>query len=331
MTESMSASTDTSSGPPEKCFKFSPGAKLCQLFRFLDSDYFAEGSEVVRARTKRVEFDRCLPFLFLHLACLGVFLVGVSQAALLACFLSYFIRMFAITGFYHRYFSHRSFKTSRLAQFFFAFLGASSAQRGPLWWASHHRQHHRYADQEGDVHSPKLGGFIWSHIGWITASANMPTDYDRIKDLTKYPELVLINRFDWVAPLVLGTGFLFLGDWLKLNHPTLNTDGPQLLVWGFFVSTVILFHATCSINSISHMFGSRHYNLKDDSRNNFLCALITLGEGWHNNHHRYQGSARQGFFWWELDLTYLMLRSLAVLGVVHDLHPVPQAILEEAT
>ncbi len=277
----------------------------------------------------KMEPGRCAPFLFLHLGCLAVLVVGSSTTAVTLCILLYLVRMFAVTGFYHRYFSHRSFKTSRQFQFVMAVWGLMSIQRGPLWWAAHHRTHHRKSDLEGDVHSPKQSGFLWSHIGWITSSKNMPTDYSSVQDLAKFPELVFLNRFDWIVPALLFIGLYGLGETLKHFHPELSTSGAQLVVWGFFISSVILFHATASINSFSHIFGSQRYDTGDDSRNNFILALITMGEGWHNNHHKFRGTVRQGFYWWEIDLTYYGLLGLSCLGLISDLHPVPaEAYLE---
>lgn len=297
---------------------------LWKFLRSLDSDYFPEGVDVVRARAKTVELSRCIPFILLHAACLAGFFVKPSAFTLAAAVALYWVRMFAITGFYHRYFSHRTFSTSRPMQFVFAVWGATSGQRGPLWWAAHHRQHHKDSDREGDVHSPVQRGFLWSHIGWITSSANIPTAYENIPDLAKYPELVLVNRFDWVPPTLLAVSLLILGDVLKVVTPQLQTSGLQLLFWGFFVSTVFLFHGTCCINSIGHIFGRQRFDTRDASRNNLGLALITMGEGWHNNHHRFPGSARQGIYWWEVDLTYYLLLMMERLGLISDLRKHPK-------
>ncbi|MCM2355370.1 MAG: acyl-CoA desaturase [Arenimonas sp.] len=273
----------------------------------------------------RVDWLRVLPFIGLHLACLGVFWVGFSWFAFWTAVALYAARMFAITGFYHRYFSHKAFRTSRPVQFAFAVLGAASVQRGPLWWAAHHRHHHRHADTDLDVHSPRHG-FWRSHMGWFLTPRGFGTDFDAIRDLVRFPELRLLDRFDILVPVLLAVGLYALGAWLEGAHPGLGTNGPQLLVWGFFVSTIVLFHVTVTINSLSHRWGSRRFATRDDSRNNALLALLTFGEGWHNNHHHYPGSARQGFAWWELDLTYLGLRAMALLGLVSDLRPVPAAL-----
>jgi stearoyl-CoA desaturase (delta-9 desaturase) len=273
----------------------------------------------------RIDWLRVLPFLGLHLACLGVIWVGFSWFAFFIALALYVARMFAITGFYHRYFSHKAFRTSRAVQFLFALLGAASVQRGPLWWAAHHRHHHRHADTERDIHSPRQG-LIRSHMGWFMTPRSFATKFDAIKDLAKFPELRWLDRFDILIPVVLAATLLALGGWLKSAYPQLHTSGPQLLVWGFFVSTVVLFHITVSINSLAHRWGSRRYATNDDSRNNWLLALLTFGEGWHNNHHHYPGSARQGFAWWEYDLTYYGLRLMALCGLVYDLKTVPASM-----
>ena len=303
---------------------------LTTVRQWFDSDYFPEGAQAVRARPDRFEWRRCLPFVFLHVGCLAVLAVGWSWTAVAVAAALYFVRMFAITGFYHRYFSHRTFHTSRAVQFAFAVLGNTSVQRGALWWAAVHRHHHRHADQEHDVHSPTLSGFWWSHIGWMTSSKNFPTNYDAIRDLAKFPELVFLNRFDLVVPAIFGALLFALGEMLHWLAPGLGTSGGQLFVWGFFISTVVLLHGTLFINSLAHTFGTRRFATDDDSRNSLALALITLGEGWHNNHHRYMGTARQGFYWWEIDVTYYALKALSWTGLIWDLKPVPVSIYEEA-
>lgn len=271
----------------------------------------------------RKDWVRISPFIALHLSCAAVFLVGWSPVALVVALASYLVRMFAITGFYHRYFSHRTFDTSRFAQFIFALWGNAAAQRGPLWWAGHHRHHHQYSDQEGDVHSAERHGFWWSHFLWIASRGHFPTRLKRVRDLAAYPELCFLNRYDYLVPILLGAAMYGLGEALALGLPALGTNGWQMVVWGFCISTVVLFHATSTINSLSHCFGSQRYPTGDQSRNNFLLALLTLGEGWHNNHHYCPGATRQGFFWWEVDLTYYGLKILSWLGIIWKLHPVP--------
>ena len=303
---------------------------LVTIRQWFDSDYFPDGAEAVRQRPERFEFRRCLPFVFLHAGCLGVLWTGWSWSAVALAALLYFVRMFAITGFYHRYFSHRSFHTSRGMQFIFAVIGNTSVQRGALWWASVHRHHHKHSDQEQDAHSPRISGFWWSHIGWMTSSKNFPTNYDSIRDLAKFPELVFLNRFDLIVPAIFGASLYVFGALLEHFAPGLKTTGGQMFVWGFFISTVVLLHGTLCINSMAHVLGGRRFQTQDDSRNNLLLALITLGEGWHNNHHRYMSSARQGFYWWEIDITFYLLKLLSALGLVWDLRQVPPAIYAEA-
>lgn len=271
----------------------------------------------------RIDWVRVLPFIGMHVACLGVIVVGFSWFAFWTAVALYAVRMFAITGFYHRYFSHKAFKTSRAAQFVFGVIGAASVQRGPLWWAAHHRNHHRHSDTALDVHSPVQRSFLWSHMGWFLSRAGFRTDRDAIRDLVRFPELRWLDRFDLLLPVLLATSLFVLGGILERHAPGLGTTGPQLLIWGFFVSTVVLFHATVTINSFAHRFGSRRYQTADHSRNNWILALITFGEGWHNNHHHFPGSVRQGHRWWEIDLTYYGLRLMALFGLIWDLKPVP--------
>ncbi|MEO7433483.1 MAG: acyl-CoA desaturase [Dokdonella sp.] len=293
----------------------------------LKSWFDTEADVELDERADRIDWLRTVPFIGMHLACLGVFFVGVSGFAIAVAVALYAIRMFAVTGFYHRYFAHKTFRTSRSVQFLAAVIGAACVQRGPLWWASHHRNHHRHADTDLDIHSPRHG-FLRSHMGWFLTRRAFHTDFAVIGDFARYPELRLLDRFDILVPTLLAIALYFLGAWLAIAHPELGTSGPQLLVWGFFVSTIVLFHATVTINSIAHRFGRRRFNTRDTSRNNWFLALITFGEGWHNNHHFFPGSARQGFRWWELDMTWYGLRALALLGIVRDLKPVPAWVLE---
>ncbi len=253
-----------------------------------------------------------IPFLALHFVPLLAFVTGISTTAWVIFGVSYFARMFCITAGYHRYFAHRAFKTGRVFQFLLAFGGVTATQKGPLWWASHHRRHHRESDTDGDVHSPKHGVF-WSHVGWVISTEFGPTDLDGIKDFAKFPELRWLNRHDWVGPWSLGVASFLLGGWSGL-------------VWGFFASTVLLWHCTFMVNSVAHLVGRRRYETTDTSRNNWFVAILTGGEGWHNNHHHFQASARQGFRWWQIDTTFYILKALSWVGVVRDLKGVPERV-----
>jgi stearoyl-CoA desaturase (delta-9 desaturase) len=320
-------SDDTAPATPR-----APGAwrtLVTTIAQWLDSDYRRADLPDPASLPERVDWQRTLPFIFLHLGCLAVIWVGWSPVALAAAGALYVVRMFAITGFYHRYFSHRTFKTSRFAQFCFAALGNCSMQRGPLWWAATHRHHHQHSDQHEDIHSPVVSGFLWSHIGWLTSMKNFPTAYQNIPDLKKYPELVFLNRYDQAIPFAFGLAMLAAGWALEHFLPALGVTTWQFFVWTFFISTTVLLHGTLFINSLAHVWGRRRYQTDDDSRNSWLLAVITLGEGWHNNHHRYPHSTRQGFRWWEFDPTYLGLKILARAGIIWDLRPVPAKVVEE--
>jgi stearoyl-CoA desaturase (delta-9 desaturase) len=303
---------------------------LAALVQWFDADHAPGGAEKIRAEPDGVEWVRCIPFLILHAGCLIVLWAGWSPFAVGAAVALYFARMFAVTGIYHRYFSHKSYRTSRPGQFLLALWGATAVQRGALWWAYHHRDHHQHSDEPADVHSPRVHGFWWSHLGWITSRRNFPTDYSKIRDLAKYPELVWLNRFDTVVPILFATALWGAGWLLELHAPGLHTTRWQLLGWGFFVSTTCLFHGTSCINSLAHLMGRRRFQTGDDSRNSWILALITLGEGWHNNHHRYMHATRQGFYWWEFDPTYYGLKLLSFTGLIWDLRPVPASVLAEA-
>jgi stearoyl-CoA desaturase (delta-9 desaturase) len=280
------------------------------------------------AEREQLDWLRIVPFVGIHLGCLLVVYVGVSTAAVVVATGLYLLRMFFVTAFYHRYFSHRAFRTGRVTQFVMALLGTTAGQRGPLWWAAHHREHHLTADTAHDPHSPSHKGVFFSHALWFLTRGSFQTQTHRVKDWMKYRELRLLEQLDWVPFLLLGAGCYGLGWYLESSQPELNTSGAQMLVWGFFISTVALYHATYTINSLAHRFGTRRYPTRDQSRNNFWLALITLGEGWHNNHHYYPVSARQGFRWWELDISYLGLKLLASMGLVENLRPVPHRVLD---
>ncbi|MBC7756573.1 MAG: acyl-CoA desaturase [Bdellovibrio sp.] len=290
--------------------------------------WFDNEATSTTASNHHIDWWRVIPFVLMHLACFALIWVGFSTFALIFALALYAIRMFAITGFYHRYFAHKAFQTSRFGQLIFAILGATAVQRGPLWWAAHHRNHHAHSDQETDAHSPVQHGFLWSHIGWFLSTVNFATHLDRVKELAKFPELRFLDRFDIIVPIVFAVSIFGLGELLASTAPHLQTNGWQLLVWGFVISTVALYHATFSVNSLAHVWGKRRYITRDHSRNNLFIALLTLGEGWHNNHHHYPGSASQGFYWWEIDFTYYGLRFLEALGLIWDLRMVPIAIRE---
>jgi stearoyl-CoA desaturase (delta-9 desaturase) len=294
---------------------------LHAIAAWFDADAAHTGEDALR-----IDWVRVLPFAGLHLGCLAVFVTGWSATAVGVALALYVLRMFAVTAFYHRYFSHRAFSASRTAQFLFAIAGASAAQRGPLWWASHHRGHHAHADRAADAHSPRVHGFLWSHTGWFLARENYRTRLEAVPDWARFPELRFLDRFDAFVPLLLALVLYGAGEWLAVAMPELATNGPQLVVWGFVVSTVALYHVTFMVNSVAHRYGSRRYATRDDSRNSFWLALFTLGEGWHNNHHHYPGSARQGFYWWEVDFTYYGLRTMAALGLITNLRAVPAAL-----
>jgi stearoyl-CoA desaturase (delta-9 desaturase) len=268
-------------------------------------------TEVASApRAESVRPSAVLGFLLVHVAALGVFALGFSWKGVALCLGSYYLRMFAITAGFHRYFSHRTYCLGRVPQFLLAFLGQTAAQKGVLWWASNHRHHHKYSDRPEDIHSPVQRGFWWSHIGWILTD-DKDTDLSRIPDLAKFPELRWLDRNQYVPTLLYAVALSLVFGWIGLFY-------------GYFLSTVLLWHGTFSINSVMHLFGRRVFATTDDSRNSFLFALVTMGEGWHNNHHWAPGSAAQGFRWWEIDVSFYLLRLGERLGIVQDLHRPPE-------
>ena len=258
---------------------------------------------------------KALPFWLMHVAALGVFFVPFRWHYVALLVGSYYLRMFAITAGFHRYFSHRTYKMNRIPQFLMALLGTMSVQKGVLAWSATHRLHHKHSDQPDDVHSPVQHGFWYSHVGWIVGPDHDETRWDQIPDLAQYPELVWLNRHFILPVVAYAVPFYLLGGW-------------GALLWGFVLSTVVLWHGTFTINSLSHVYGRRRYFTSDTSRNNGLLAVLTMGEGWHNNHHCYMSSANQGFFWWEWDPSYYILRALSWVGITRDLRLPPLDVLE---
>jgi stearoyl-CoA desaturase (delta-9 desaturase) len=255
-----------------------------------------------------------IPYWGLHIGAIyGAIHFGLSWAAVAWAVSMYAVRLFFVTGAYHRYFSHRTYKTSRWFQFVLAFCAQATGQKGVLWWAGHHRRHHKHSDTALDVHSPYHGGFLWSHMGWMVGRDFEGTDEDVVKDLARFPELRALEKLWFVTPVAIGVLAYVLGGWWGL-------------VWAFAVPQVLSWHGTFTINSLSHVWGSKRYASGDDSRNNPVLALVTLGEGWHNNHHHYQSSARQGFFWWEVDITYYGLKALEAVGLIWDVRGVPDHV-----
>ena len=260
-----------------------------------------------------IMYPSAIPFVLVHLACVAALWTGVTYDALVLCFLLYWLRIFAIGAGYHRYFSHRAYRTSRAFQFALAVLSQSTAQKSVLWWASKHRHHHLHSDTETDVHSPRHQGFVYSHLGWIFSRKNDVADLVKVADFARYPELMWLHKHELVPPAVLALLSVLIAGWSGL-------------VVGFFWSTVLVYHATFCINSLAHVRGRRRYVTGDNSRNNWLLALFTMGEGWHNNHHAYQSSVRQGFRWWEIDATFYLLKALSWTGLVWDLKTPPAAV-----
>lgn len=261
-------------------------------------------------RSKPLRLLSSIPFVLMHLACGLVLVYPPTRPLLLMALGSYLLRMWAITVGYHRYLSHRAFKTSRGFQFLLALLGSTAMQQGPLWWASWHRRHHRYADQAGDPHSPIVRGFWDAHVGWVFDGSHDGADLRNVRDLSRFPELRFLDRYSYL-PLI---GYALVCWWVA---------GMAGVTWGFVVSSIAVSHATFLINSLAHVAGSRRWDTVDGSRNNPALALLTLGEGWHNNHHHYMSSARQGFAWWEIDLSYYSIQLLAALHIVWDVRQPP--------
>jgi stearoyl-CoA desaturase (Delta-9 desaturase) len=269
-------------------------------------------------------------FWLVHAACFLALYTGVSWVAAAVCAGLYVLRMWGITAGFHRYFSHRSYKVGRVTQFVIGWIGTMAAQKGPIWWASHHRHHHQHSDTEEDIHSPIMSGIWFAHVGWVLSSEFVETRNELVKDLLKFPEIRFLDRFNLLPPTLLAIATYYFGELLAAFAPGMGTNGFQMLVWGFFISTVLVYHGTFCINSFTHLIGRRRFKTTDDSRNSLFFALVTLGEGWHNNHHRYPGSESQGMYWWEIDIAHYVVRFLEKLGLVWDIREYPKRIFAEA-
>jgi stearoyl-CoA desaturase (delta-9 desaturase) len=267
--------------------------------------------------SKFPDFLDYVGYIGMHVTCIGIFWTGVKGSDIALCLSLYIVRMFGLMAGYHRYFSHRAFKTSRVMQFLIGLLGSLGYQKGPLWWASHHRYHHRYSDTYLDVHSPVHRSFLYSHSGWFLDKDNRRTEYARVGDLAKYPELVWLDNWNLLPVTVLAILLLLFFGWSGF-------------IWGFCVNTILIWHAIHGIGSFGHKFGGyRRFVTTDNSRNKWFLALALLGEGWHNNHHYYPSSARQGFVWWELDIAYYILKVMDRLGLIWDLRLPPEQVTQD--
>lgn len=302
------------------------GRPLTAVVNFFDAYDGAPGPEADDDTSLRKV--QILPFILLHLACLTAFLTGVSIFAFVVMLVMYAIRVFGITVGYHRYFAHRAFRAGRGMQFVLAVMGAMAVQRGPLWWAAHHRHHHKHSDTDQDHHSPVTKNFLWSHVGWFLSRGNYRTRTELIRDFAKFPEIRFLDRFDVLVPTLSFVALFGLGWAVGSIWPQTNTNGWQVMVWGGVIGTVLAYHATFTINSLVHVFGRKRYTTGDESRNNAWLSPVTFGESWHNNHHHFPASARLGFYWWELDIGWYFLKTLEKFGLVWDLKQVPYHVRE---
>lgn len=252
-----------------------------------------------------------------HLALIAIPLLEFSYWYLLLFFLMTRIVGLGITVGFHRYFSHRAFKTSRVFQFLLGCAGCTALQKGPLWWAIHHRLHHRHSDQPEDPHSPVVDGFLHGHCGWLFTQDLMTPDQRIVHDFAKYPELVWLDRL-WLIPGLAMAALCFaIGGWSGV-------------VIGYCMCVAFIFQVTFAVNSIGHLYGQQRFETGEGSRNNFVLGYLAMGDGWHNNHHRAPTSARHGFAWYELDMSYLTIQIMRRLGIVWDVKQPPANLLPGA-
>ncbi len=248
-----------------------------------------------------------------------------TWSALTVCLGLYLLTGLGVTMGYHRLLTHRSFQTPKVVEYLLTILGCLANQGGPLAWAATHRVHHARSDAEGDPHSPRDGAW-WSHLFWWMCwdkSWDGPAVQQQYaKDLHKDPMHRFLQGCHFLLPLLLAALLFILGElWAGV--------GLAWVVWGIFVRTTLIYHATWLVNSATHMWGYRSHATNDDSTNLWWVALLAFGEGWHNNHHAFQRSARHGLRWWEFDVTYLMIRLLSYVGLAREIH-VPGKVLRKS-
>lgn len=257
-------------------------------------------------------------------AVLWAVILPADPWAIGSALLAYAAGMFSSSAGYHRYFSHRSFQTSRWFAFLLGWAAESTLQRGVLWWAAVHRHHHRHSDEPADLHSPVCHGFVHSHIGWVISPEANRIDLGPVADLMRRPELVWLDRYYLIPGIAFPVAVGLFGLTVGGLHGCL-----WALTWAWAVPLVLLYHGSFTINSVNHVWGNRVYDTPDDSRNNAVLALVSFGEGWHNNHHHYPTSCRQGFLWWQFDITFYVLTLLSWVGLVWDLKAPPARVLAE--
>ncbi len=258
---------------------------------------------------------------FMHVGAIAGFFTFSWPAFWTAIFLWWLTGGIGICLGYHRYFTHKSYATPKVIQYLLAICGCMAGEAGPIAWVAAHRYHHTYSDTDQDPHSP-LKGFLWSHFTWLFGRENFLASYDSYKkycpDMIKDKFIVFLDRYH-MLPVLFLTGILYaMGGW-------------SFVVWGIFVRSLIVYHSTWLVNSASHIWGYRTYKTTDASRNNWWVAILAFGEGWHNNHHAFQRSARHGFHWWEFDITYRTIQILWVLGLASEIHLPVQSIATGTT
>ena len=263
-----------------------------------------------------ISYSNATRIILFHLSVVLVFISGYSFTALITFLVLFLVRLFVITGFFHRYYSHRSYQTSRWFQFLLTFIGTSAGQQGPLSWATSHITHHQHADAEDDPHSPVLNSGFYAHIGWLLQKDALSTNDKIVKPFTKYPEIVFLDRYHYIGTTSLIISLALLGMLLSEHYPELGTSALQLVSWGFILSTLLILHGACLVNSVGHLYGYRRFKTKDNSHNVWWLFPLTLGDNWHNNHHHAPKSASFSYAWWEVDIIYLCILILEKLGLV---------------
>ena len=268
------------------------------------------GKEMIPPSAKEVAYSvdwvRSVPFIALHLMCFGDFYSGLESC----CSCRVYMPVFCANVFHYWFLSSVFFTSNLQSKPFHATASGFGrdllcSKRSFMVGSASSSTSQVFRRSRRSAFPPTNMAFFGVHIGWITDKRNFPTRMSLVPDLARFRELRFLDQFDLLVPASMGVGLYFLGEFLSSNYPALGTNGWQMLIWGFFVSTILLLHGSCMINSAAHLMGKQNYETGDQSRNSLILSLFTLGEGWHNNHHYYPATARQGFFWWELDVTFL--------------------------
>ncbi len=267
--------------------------------------------------------------LLVHAGLLFAFKVGISWVAFATFMVTYYVKLFAVSGVFHRYYTHRSYEMGRGFCFLWSFIGCTAGQRGPLSWTTVHSKHHQHSDKKGDPHSPVQRGLFYAHLGWLLAKEPLPTSDALVRKYKDRPEILWLDRHYNVPFIALFALLYALGAWLESSFPALGTSPGQMMLWGGLASSILLLHSTCSLNSFAHVFGIRVRETPDNSRNLWWLYPFLVGENYHNNHHKFPRSANFGVDKRQYDLLFFVLLVFQKLGLVKNVRDASRTLREK--